>query len=467
MSPLPSSPSMKQRLSNTWDMLVKPHSSIEGIETRKNARLLSGMLLSVPLILAVIITILGLIDSNDLLIPAAIGGYFMIALCISLYFLNKAGYFAWSKHVFIGSIFLLAIVLPYIEGSTTSIAPFGVIPVILVGIFYAGVWIYLTTVIVLVTTFILNQLNYGSGYFWDLQSAWYFLVFSSSLVIVFVRHLQELERIRHQELEFANQRLRESEEMLEYRVEERTAALPIAYDEVEALNHVKDEFVSNVSHELRTPISSIKLQHYLLKQNASPKQNGNLETLQRETDRLNMLIESLLTLSRLDQKNIELKYERINLNHIVGEYVTDRKDLAEDKQLSLEFTPHSEDVWVSGDWNLIGQVLSILLTNAFNYTPPGGQIIVSTSEFINPQKEKWARFSVRDTGMGIPPGDQAQLFSRFFRGQSARETKVSGTGLGLSIAKSIIDQYHGLIEVESTGKTDQGTTFHIQIPIAL
>jgi len=460
-----SSPLIIHRLSHIWEWLVKPHSRLEGIETQKNARLLSSILIIVPISLMVITVIVGLLDADDLLTPTTIVGYLIMFLCVGFYFMNRAGYFVWTRRIFTLIITILMIILPYLPESSHAIAPFAVIPIILTSIFYSGMLMYLTTIIILVATFILNQTLYGDEHFWALQTDWYFLIFASGLIIVFVRHVQEIEQVRHQKLELANLQLRESEEMLEHRVEERTAELQIAYDKVEALNRVKDEFVSNVSHELRTPITNIKLQHYLAKQLASPKQQTYLETLYRETDRLETLIESLLTLSRLDQKSIELQFEQINLNQMVEEYIIDRRSLAESKQLSLEPILSSEDVLISGDRHLLGQVLSILLTNAFNYTPEGGRIVVSTAKFINSHQEKWACFSVKDTGIGIQPDEQKQLFSRFFRGYSARETKVSGTGLGLSIAKKIIDEHGGLIEIESSGVLNQGTTFHIQIPV--
>ena len=466
MSSIPTS-SIKHRLSIIWDVLVKPHPSLQEIETQKNARLLSGMLIVSSLAIVIIMIFVGLLDSYDIFIPVSIVAYLIVAICIGLYFVNRAGYFRQSLHTFIITLTFLLVILPYIPNSSANVSPFAVIPIILVGIFYSGNRIYLTTAIVLGTTFILNQLKYETSQFWRLQTSWYFLIFASGLIVVFVRHLHDLEQLRHQKLEEANQQLRESEEKLEHRVAERTVELQVAYDKVEALNRVKDEFVSNVSHELRTPITSIKLQNYLAKQSASPKQLAYLDTLQRETDRLETLIEALLTLSRLDQKSIELQFKQINLNQIVEEYTIDRRPLAESKQLNLETIVCESDVWITGDRHLLGQVLSILLTNAFNYTPAGGKIVISTAEFTNQYQEKWARFSVKDTGMGIPPDEQQQLFSRFFRGHSARETKVAGTGLGLSIAKKIIDEHSGLIEVESSGLPNQGTTFHIHIPAQL
>jgi signal transduction histidine kinase len=113
---------------------------------------------------------------------------------------------------------------------------------------------------------------------------------------------------------------------------------------------------------------------------------------------------------------------------------------------------------------MLGQVLSILLTNALNYTPDGGKVTIRV-EMREEDGRSWGGFSVSDTGPGIPPEEQPRVFTRFFRGQSAHSTKVSGTGLGLAIAKEIVDRHRGQIEVDSTGIPGEGTTFRVWLPL--
>jgi signal transduction histidine kinase len=115
------------------------------------------------------------------------------------------------------------------------------------------------------------------------------------------------------------------------------------------------------------------------------------------------------------------------------------------------------------DANLIEQALSVLLTNALNYTPAHGQVMVQTH--TDPLADRqWIGFSVIDTGLGISPDEQTKLFTRFFRGQTGRKSGVPGTGLGLAIAKEIVERHGGKIEVKSDGIPGSGTTFTVWIP---
>ena len=252
-------------------------------------------------------------------------------------------------------------------------------------------------------------------------------------------------------------------------IQQRTAQLEIANQELETANerlqvlsNIKDEFVTNVSHELRTPITNLKL-YLMLLQHRPEKRDTYLATLQHETIRLENLIEGLLALSRLDQDRVELNFAPLDLNALTREFVTDRLVLAESKGLTLNCQNDPDLPLISADSNLMGQVLSILLTNAFNYTPAGGRVVVQTQQ-SQAQTEHKVGFSVSDTGPGIPPEEQRQLFTRFFRGKSGRKSGVAGTGLGLAIAREIIERQHGHIEVASQGVPGQGTTFSVWLP---
>ena len=185
-----------------------------------------------------------------------------------------------------------------------------------------------------------------------------------------------------------------------------------------------------------------------------------MATLERETDRLASMIEGLLLLSRMDQDCLSLHFECVDLHTIVETYVLDRTPLAESLGLDISFQTMKGLPCVKADPLLIGQVLSILLTNALNYTPTGGRVIVGTHE-RNATEERWVGFSVSDNGPGLAEEEQEQLFTRFFRGKAGRESEISGTGLGLAIAKEIVDQHSGRVEVESTGIAGEGATFRV------
>ncbi len=183
----------------------------------------------------------------------------------------------------------------------------------------------------------------------------------------------------------------------------------------------------------------------------------------REIDRLSELIEDLLRLSRLDQGRTELKIEPFDLAQVISEVVKDRVPLAHAHQLELNVDTSEGDVLVHADANLLGQVLSVLLSNAVHYTPPGGHILV---RLIKEQQHgsEWAGFSVEDDGPGIEAEEIPRLFERFFRGKVGRESGTPGTGLGLAIAHEIVRRHHGRLEVESEGIPGGGTTFNVMIP---
>jgi len=229
------------------------------------------------------------------------------------------------------------------------------------------------------------------------------------------------------------------------------------------IDRLKDDFVSNVSHELRTPIANLKLHHDLIKLNPQ-KQTIYLERQEREIERLTTIIESLLRLSRLDQKDTRLTVTAVDLLALAQLYVQDRTTLAERQGLTLECMPGEDLPAARADGRLLGQAIGIILTNALSYTPPGG--VISLRGHTRQQANSlWVGLSIQDTGPGIPPEDKDLIFNRFYRGQAGRTSGAPGTGLGLAIAQEIIALHRGKIEVDSPGP-NLGTTFTMWLPAA-
>jgi signal transduction histidine kinase len=154
----------------------------------------------------------------------------------------------------------------------------------------------------------------------------------------------------------------------------------------------------------------------------------------------------------------------VDLNALAAEIADDRRTLAESLGLELlvSTTPHPPTV--QADAGLIGQVISIFLTNAFNFTPTGGRVTVTTQQMTR-DGQTWVGTSVEDTGPGIEPAEQSYVFDRFYRGKAGWESGKPGTGLGLAIAREIIEQHGGLIEVASEGVPGSGATFSIWLPV--
>nr|MBN1230107.1 GAF domain-containing protein [Anaerolineae bacterium] len=249
---------------------------------------------------------------------------------------------------------------------------------------------------------------------------------------------------------------------LERRVEERTAQLSEANQQLTRLTRLKDEFVANVSHELRTPIANIKLHHHLLTANPQ-KQDIYLDRLNRETKRLEYIVEDLLFLSRMDRHEIEIQRTPMNMNNLIEITLADRELLAEKKniQLTMEIEPGLPEI--AGDTMLMGRVLDVLLNNALNYSPPGSAITLRTATRITDDQE-WVTVSIQDTGPGIPPDEQGRLFERFFRGAAARSTGAPGTGLGLATAQEIVQRHGGRLELANPDIQNGGACFEIWLP---
>jgi len=259
-----------------------------------------------------------------------------------------------------------------------------------------------------------------------------------------------------------HQELQLRAEELEATVAQRTTELQRALAAAQAADRAKSEFVSNVSHELRTPLTSILLYLRLLEQ-GDPRQHGAYtQALLREAKRLQYLIESLLQISRLDLGKVEPRFEMVDMNHMALTLVNDRQQLFASKGIQLRCSLASAPLPIMADPDLLEQVLTNLLTNAMNYTPEGGQVEITT-RLVEDNGQLWVTAAVKDTGLGIPPEEQARLFLRFQRGSASEILNVPGTGLGLSISAEIMKLHHGHITVESA--VGKGSVFTVWLPV--
>lgn len=231
-----------------------------------------------------------------------------------------------------------------------------------------------------------------------------------------------------------------------------------AFREVERM---KTDFVANVSHELRTPLTSIKGFVETLLDGALDEPDTArhfLEIINDETERLNRLISDLLSLSKIEAKQMEANKEMLNLAKIINNTVSILYPQASEKNLKLEATIHPSLPDIEADEDMVGQILINLVDNAIKYTPEGGKVLVTALG-----EDNMAKISVADTGIGIPRESIPRLFERFYRVDKARSREMGGTGLGLAIVKHILEIHHGRIEVEST--VGKGSTFTVYLPI--
>lgn len=256
--------------------------------------------------------------------------------------------------------------------------------------------------------------------------------------------------------------LRDQAQSLENTVSERTAALAEALDQARVAERLKTQFVVDVSHELRTPLANIRLYLELLSFGNPDRYAEYIETLLRETDRLVILIEDLLAISRLDVGTAAPQFKAQDLNLLVRSLIEDRTRLLNEKSLQVTLDLLDGLPAVRADEHMITQVIANLATNAMNYTRPGGCITIS-SRFLQEEGLEWVTLSVADTGIGISADEQDRIFERFFRGSASRMMPVPGTGLGLAICKEILDRHEGRITLES--QEGIGSEFTVWLPV--
>ncbi len=227
------------------------------------------------------------------------------------------------------------------------------------------------------------------------------------------------------------------------------------------LDQLKSDLVSTVSHELKTPLSSIRLAlHLLLEETVGPlepKQTELLLDARDNAEKLLHLIEHLLALARLEQGREVLQLSPQAPADVLRKAADAVSAQAADRRISLVVEEADHLPAVAVDGMRLHLALMNLLDNALTYTEPGGKITLSAE----PANEEQVRFSVSDTGVGIPPEYLPHVFEKFFR--VPENTQPLGTGLGLAIVKEILEAHRG--QVSCVSEPGKGTTFHLTVPI--
>ncbi len=232
--------------------------------------------------------------------------------------------------------------------------------------------------------------------------------------------------------------------------------------ERKALERAKDEFVATVSHELRTPLTAIRgFLEMLADGDAGPvtaTQREFLHIAARNTDRLASLVNDLLDVNRIQSEALEVASGPVDLTRALTEVATTFRHTAEAKGLAFraEIAPA---LYVLGDASRLIQAFANLVSNAVKYTPRGAVVLHADLT------ARGIEVTVRDTGVGIPPGELEKLFTKFFRGGGRVVTDAGGTGLGLVIVKAIVERHAGSIQVES--RPDDGACFRVFLPALL
>jgi two-component system phosphate regulon sensor histidine kinase PhoR len=225
------------------------------------------------------------------------------------------------------------------------------------------------------------------------------------------------------------------------------------------VDRVRRDFVSNVSHELRTPLASLKALVETLQEGAlddPPAAQRFLRQMEVEIDNLTQMVRELLELSRIESGLVPLQRKVVSPCDILRRGAERMRLQAERAGLTLQIDCPEDIPQVLADADRVEQVLVNLIHNAIKFTSPGGLITLSVK-----QEGNSVTFSVRDTGIGIPPDDLERIFERFYKADRSRSGE--GTGLGLSIARHIVEAHGGRIWAES--QVQQGSTFFFTLPL--
>ncbi|MGF7032306.1 two-component system phosphate regulon sensor histidine kinase PhoR [Paenibacillus mucilaginosus] len=237
---------------------------------------------------------------------------------------------------------------------------------------------------------------------------------------------------------------------------------------VRRLERMRSEFVANVSHELKTPIAAVKgFAETLLAGALNDKETARsfLQIIFDESERLNRLIGDILELSKIESKRIPLQFSPVHLEPFIGNCVHVMNTEAKKKGIELELNVDG-DFYMEADEDRLRQILINLLSNGISYTPEGGRVRLKVEQLVSGKEvteHDKVRFTIADTGIGIPKKDLPRIFERFYRVDKARSRSSGGTGLGLSIVKHLVELHKGTIRVES--EVGVGTKFIIEMPL--
>ncbi len=284
----------------------------------------------------------------------------------------------------------------------------------------------------------------------------------------FVFFISLLLALRHYDLK--RQRLKHQLEM------ERKEA-----EKLHEIDRMKSRFFANISHELRTPLTLIlgPIKKWLPQlRNRSLKQD--MQMMQRNANRLHRLINQMLDLSKLESGGMTLQARDEDMVLLLREYVQSFESLAKIKQISLKFLPKLNSIIMQIDRDKIEKIVYNLLSNAFKFTPEGGEIelkintTLPSASPLNSGEEIWSPLgkgdlerciviTISNTGSYIPPEIIDHIFDRFYQADDSPSRGFEGSGIGLALTRELVELHHGQIKVEST--KENGTSFTIKLPI--
>ncbi len=281
----------------------------------------------------------------------------------------------------------------------------------------------------------------------------------------FNRMVSELSYAQGRNQQLLNE-LKQLNEDLEQRVQQRTEELKIARDRADAANRAKSNFVANLSHELRTPLTSITgFSETLLKKHfgdLNEKQTDYVQYIQDSSQHMLSLINQIVDLEKIETGKTEMEISNVRIKNLLENSVSMFKDKAAEHHLTLDYqlAPEIAELEIRADEHKLQQVVINLLSNAVMFTPDGGHVTVRAKV-----ADEQLIIEVADTGIGIAPENQEKVFEDFFQVKSDIKDKTPGLGLGLGLSRRLVEMHGGKIWVESEGE-GKGSRFTFTIPIS-
>jgi two-component system phosphate regulon sensor histidine kinase PhoR len=227
--------------------------------------------------------------------------------------------------------------------------------------------------------------------------------------------------------------------------------------ELDQMENMRQEFISNVSHEIQSPLTSIRgFARALEDDKLGPDERHHyLEIIETESQRLSRLADDLLKLASLEAEQVKFEPQAYRLDKQLRSLILTCEPQWREKAIEMDVS--LDEVSIVADEDLLSQVWLNLIHNGIKFTPQAGLIRVE----LRPSGDR-IEFRISDSGIGISPEEQVHIFERFYKADKSRTRSSGGSGLGLSIARKIIEMHQGTIEVHS--QLGQGTTFTVSLP---